>query len=166
MDTGIVLFAFGMPNSIQSNRQIAKVGLKIAVELDAPIYTQLDALSVEGNPRVEKTCYIAEIPGNPPPTLRIARGAVRWARRKGLTKLWVVAARPHLPRILRDMGWAIHEAGEKMSILVPNEIRQYPEDSWFCANSTQTHTQSRAMWVLRDSILRFMPFALYRRIAS
>lgn len=73
METGIVAFAFGAPGRILSNRLIAGIASRKARELGATVYTQFDVL-VEPEIKVE---YISENPGNPPPTLRIARGAVQ-----------------------------------------------------------------------------------------
>jgi hypothetical protein len=84
-EIGIVAFAFGVPNTILSNRRIAKIASEKAKELKTPVYTQLD---VRIEPEIEVE-YTDEKPGNPPPTLRIARGAIRWAKRLGFKELWV-----------------------------------------------------------------------------
>jgi len=103
--TGIVAFAFGVPDTISSNRRIAEIASKKAHELDAPVYTQLD-VRVESGIQVE---YIKEDFSKPPSTLRMARGVVQWAKQKGFTELWVVAAKPHLWRVIRDIQQAIRE---------------------------------------------------------
>ncbi|MBI2024599.1 MAG: hypothetical protein HYT03_00710 [Candidatus Harrisonbacteria bacterium] len=159
---GIVAFAFGAPWTIRSNRRIAEIVAKKAQELNAPVYTQLD-IHVEQSIQVE---YTQEDPGNPPPTLRIARGTVRWAERHGLTELWVVAAKPHLWRALRDVQQAVREAGAGIEIHACKEIEQYPEDSWFCSDSTQDRVRSRKAWRKRELILSLMPFCVYKCVAS
>lgn len=159
---GVVAFAFGVPETILSNRRIAEIVSKKARELNAPVYTQLD---VRVEPGVEVT-YTDESPGNPPPTLRIARGAVRWAKQQGFTELWVIAAKPHLWRTLRDTERAVREAGAQIGISVCGEIEHYPEDSWFCPNSTQERTRSRKAWGRREKVLKLMPFFIYKHIAK
>ena len=159
--TGIVAFAFGVPSTILSNRRIAEIASKKARELNASVYTQLD-VRVEQGISVE---YTKEEAGNPPPTLRIAREAVQWAKRDGLTELWVVAAKPHLWRALRDVQQAVHEAGTRIEVRACKEIEQYPEDSWFCPDSTQNRVRSSEAWNKRERILRLMPFFVYKRVA-
>lgn len=159
---GIVAFAFGVPDTILSNRRIAKIASQKAKELKTPVYTQLD---VHIEPEIEIE-YTDEKQGNPPPTLRIARGAVCWAKRLGFRELWVSAAKPQLWRCLRDLEQAVREAGVQIKIRAFKEIEQYSEDEWFCPDSTQKRTRSREVWDRRERILKFMPFFLYRHIAS
>lgn len=160
--TGVVAFAFGAPETILSNRRIAEIASKKARETSGQVYTQIDIRVEEGVP----VDYTEEEPGNPPPTLRIARGAVRWAKRHGLTELWVVAAKPHLWRTLRDVQQAVREAGARIEVQVCKEVEQYPEDSWFCSDSTQDRVRSREAWDKRERILKFMPFFVYKRVAK
>lgn len=162
MKAGILPFAFGVPETILSNRRIAHIASQKAHELEAPVYTQLD-IHIDDDIEVE---FTEEQPGNPPPTLRFTRGAVEWARRKNLTDLWIVAAKPHLWRCVRDLTRAIREAKAQIKIHVCEEIKQYPEDEWFCADSTQERTQSRKNWEGRERVIKLMPFFVYKLIAS
>lgn len=159
---GIVAFAFGVPETIRSNQRIARITLQKARELNAPVYTQID---VRVWPGVEVK-YTNEEPGNPPPTLRIARSAVQWAKQQRLIELWVVAAKPHLWRCVRDLTQSVREAGMQIAIRVCKEIEQFPEDEWFCSDSTQPRTRSRKDWQGRERILKLMPFFIYKRVAS
>jgi hypothetical protein len=159
---GVVAFAFGAPETILPNWRIAEIASGKARELNAQVYTQLDIRVGEGVP-VE---YTEEEPGNPPPTLRIARGAVQWAKRLGFTELWVVAATPHIWRALRDVQSAVREAGVRLEVYACKGIGQYSEDSWFCSDSVQDRTRSREAWDKRENILKLMPFFIYKRVAS
>lgn len=162
---GIVAFAFGTPESIMSNRCIAQIASQKARDLEAPVYTQLD-IHVEPGIKVE---YTEEKPGNPPPTLRIARGAVQWAKLLGFRELWIVAAMPHLWRAIRDVHRAVRENKAEMEIVVYvcyKEIGQYPEEEWFCPDSMQDRTCSRKAWDKREKVLKLIPFFLYKLIAS
>jgi len=161
-EIGIIAFAFGVPETIRSNLRIAEIASQKAQELNAPVYTQFDVYLWPG---VEVE-YTHEKPGSPPPTLRIARGAVQWARQRGFRQLWVVATKPHLWRALRDVKEAVREAREEVEVHVCEEIEKFPEDEWFCHDSTQKHTQSRKVWDKRERILKSMPFFLYKRVAS
>jgi hypothetical protein len=160
---GIIAFAFGVPDTILSNRRIAEIASRKAKELKAPVYTQLDVHIQPDEIEIE---YTDEKPGNPPPTLRIARGAVRWAKRLGLRELWISAAKPQLWRCLRDIEQAVREAGIQIKVRAFKEIEQYSEDEWFCPDSTQERTRSREVWDKRERILKLMPFFLYKRVAS
>ena len=162
VDRGIVAFAFGVPETIRSNQCIAEMASRKALELSAPVYTQRD---IRVEPGIE-VMYTEEEPGNPPPTLRIARGAVRWAKKRGFVELWIVAAKPHLWRCLCDMKAAVREAGGGIVVRAFKEIEQVPEDEWFCSDSTQERTQSREAWNKRERIVRLMPFCIYKRVAS
>ncbi|MBI2010933.1 MAG: hypothetical protein HYS89_01725 [Candidatus Colwellbacteria bacterium] len=159
---GIVAFAFGAPSSIRSNQLIGQIATGEAWGLKAPIYTQLD-IHIESG--VEVT-YADEKPGEPPTTLRIARGAVGWAKQRGLTELWVAAAAPHLWRAWRDLRKAVREAGGGIHVRPCPEIELYPWNGWFSADSTQQRTRSEKTWNRRERVLKLMPFWLYKRVAS
>lgn len=161
---GVVAFALGVPSTIKSNRHIARIAARKAIAMDlAPIYTQSD-VNVRGLSVV--VFYVPEELGHPPPTFRIARGAVQMAKDHGIVELWVAAAKPHLWRCLRDMKVAVREAGGGIVIRACEEIEQVPEDEWFCSDSTQERTQSREAWEKRERIVRLMPFCIYKRVAS
>lgn len=159
---GIVAFGFGVPETILSNQRIAQIASQKARELGAPVYTQLD-VRVELGIEVK---YTDEEPGNPPSTLRFARGAVQWAKQRGFTRLWVVAAQPHLWRCLRDLGQAVTEVGAQIHVVHCPEVLEYPEDSWFCPDSTQDRVRSRGEWDKREKVLKLMPFFIYKRVAK
>ncbi len=161
--TGIVAFGFGVPSTLRSNRIIAKIATDRAQTLKAPIFTQADVPVDDENIEV---IYANEEPGNPPPTLRIAREAVRWAQKNQFTELWFAAALPHLPRAWGDLKYAAKEAGWPIGINGCAEILDYTDRDWFCPESEQKHTQSRKNWRLREFILMHMPFWLYKRVAS
>ena len=77
-----------------------------------------------------------------------------------------MAAKPHLWRALRDIQQAVREAGARIEVRACKEIEQYPEDSWFCPDSTQDRVRSREAWDKRENILKLMPFFIYKRIAN
>ncbi len=159
---GIVAQAFGVPCTINSNKIIAKLASQKARDFLATVYTQADVL-VELGIDVE---YIFEESGNPPPTLRIARSAVQWAKRNKLEKIFIVAAKPHLWRCIRDFNYAVQESKAQIEICACKEIEQYLEDEWFCLDSRQIRTCTKWDWWSRELILRLIPFCIYKRIAS
>ena len=159
---GIVAFAFGEPDTIRSNWLLAQIASEKARGHDVPVYTQLD-IRIKSGIDVE---YTAEEPGSPPPTLRIARGAVKWAQRKGFRALWIVAAKPHIWRAQRDIERAVRESEAQIEVYVLREMEKYPENYWYCPDSTQERVRSREAWNKRERILRFMPFFIYKRVAS
>ena len=165
---GIVAFTFGTPYTLRTNQFISRLAFQKARRIDAPVYTQLDIDSSWGFQ--QKTTYTPEIAGHAPPTLRICRGAVQWAKQLSLSELWIVCARPHLWRCKKDLEYAIHEAAADISIHVCEEIKEESENFWYCPESaaSQWYTRSRLAWLVRDSILRalcFFNYSIYRRIA-
>jgi hypothetical protein len=128
-------------------------------------FTQTDVGYVWVEPGIRME-YTLEEPGNPPPTLRIARGAVAWAQQNKLTTLWVSAAKLHLWRCVRDLKYAIREARAQFVVRICKEIEQYPENEWYCSDSIQPRVRSRKEWRKRECILEWMPMFLYKRVAS
>jgi len=162
LETVIVAFAFGAPSHTLSNQRIAQIASRKAQELHISIYTQLD-VRIEPDIEVRR---VKENPGNPPSTWQIARGVVQLAEQQGFNEILIVAAKPHLPRALRDVERAVREAGKDIKIRVCEEIEQYPEDSWFCPDSTQDRVRSKKKWDKREKIFKLMPFFIYKNIAT
>ncbi len=161
---GIVAFAFGTPHTTGSNQGIAHIASQNSKKLGAAIYTQLD---VRIGPEIKDVEYVENDRfGNPPPTLRVARGAVLWAKKREFTDLWIVAARPHLWQVVRDIKRAMRELEMKIIFHICEEVWRYLEDEWFCPDSTQAHTRSQKKWRVREFILRIMPFFIYKRVAG
>jgi hypothetical protein len=163
MNEAVVAFAFGVPNTLRSNRLIAKIAAEKAKSRGVPVYTQLDVLPLD--PAIEVELIKEEYPKRVP-SLRIARGAIRWAQTRGIDTIWVCAAKPHLTRTTRDLICAIGEANASISIKICEGIHEYPCHLWFCEDSTQSDTRLPLLWKLRDAILLHMPRGLYSRIAS
>ncbi len=165
---GVVAFAFGVPRTLRSNKQVAEIASKKAWELGAPVYTQLDVpIPIGAGIQVE---YVGEQAGKPPPTLRIARGAVQWAKKNDFHELWVAAARPHLWRVERDVKRAVVEAwrpgSDWIDVFVCPEPEPYLYDSWFCKDSEQERTRTPKAWNKRERVVQLMPFFVYKRVAS
>lgn len=158
MHPGIVALEFGVDWTIRSNRIIGQIASKKARELNAPIYAQL-------NVRLESGAQVTWAPGEDP-TLRVVRGAVQWALQRGIDEVWIVAARPHLRRTLRDMREAIHECGAQIDVHICSDVYSHPKDIWFCSDSAQWRTRTSEAWQRRDWVLMQLPFFLYKRVAS
>jgi hypothetical protein len=160
---GIVVFAFGSPENIFPNRFLANAAIAQARRFGVDIFTQRDIPINDKDIKVE---YIKEN-DFPPPTLRIARAAVRWAKKKGFKQLRVIAAKPHMWRCIRDLQYAIKEIGIQGSLgALPIHLREIPEDEWFDLKSTQKRTRSARAWWKRERIIRRMPMWLYKLVAS
>lgn len=163
MKVGIVAFAFGIPSSIEPNRRLAKLAAEKARSLNARVYTQQDVMPLPVGIEVELTeeNYPKRVP-----TLRIARGSVRWAKQQGISELWVCAAKPHIARATRDLKFAVCEANASISVKVCEGICRDASYHWFCAHSGQLDTRFAPLWYIRDGILRHMPMRLYSFIAG
>ena len=163
MRSGVVAFAFGSPETIYSNTRIGHIASSMARALGAPVFTQLD---VPISPDLE-VVLTEERVGTHPPTLRIARGAASWAKDCGLEKLYVVAAKPHMWRAVRDLKLAVLETGkESISVLSCEEIGMYPMGAWFSKHSQQRRTRSLLAFLPREIVLRVLPKFLYKRFAA
>ena len=160
---GVVAFGFTCAPASHSEREIAMGAQTLSQKFEAPIFTQICMPIIAGEFDVS---YIAQSPdGSPPPTLRICREAVAWARKRGITVLWVVCARPHRWRVKRDLQYAIREAGSDIKIYYEGG-RRVPYVEWFWTGSKLWYARGPLRWHLRDTILRLMPFAIYRHIAK
>ncbi len=160
--SGIVAFAFGTPSSIQSNVRIASMAVQRVRLHSGLVYTQRDVPLDPDIPVV----FTPEESGSPPPTLRICRGAVRWARQEKLDELWIAAAGPHLWRCRRDLLRAIDEVGIDLAVRICQESGSNAGSEWYCEDSTQSRTRSVSAWWTRELLLRCLPFWLYQRVAS
>lgn len=161
----VAAFAFGAPHTVKSNRWIAEFSLRESRRRNqAPIFTQTDIQFPE---QIEvEVKYLSEEPGNPPPTLRIARWVTREAVRRGARRIVVVAAKPHLRRCIRDMEMAIREAGTRIQVVGSEEIQFIQEDDWFDPNGTQPRAASKKTWSRRERIVMLLPFFVYKCVAS
>jgi len=158
LKSGIVAFPFGAPSTIRSNRRIAEIAAQKSRELEAPIFTNCD---VPLPADVEQQRSL----GGLSTTLRFAVDTVCWVRRNGIEEIWVVAAKPHLWRCVRDLSLVIKTIQTEIKVQVCKEIEQYPNREWFCSDSTQERTSSRYNWQKRELIFRLMPVNLYWRLA-
>ena len=153
------VFAFGVPETTVPNMALAQYATTKAKANEASVYTQADIVLLDENIEVAR---VEESPDNPPPTLRIARGAAENARELGVDEIHVLAAKPHLWRALRDQRKAVEELGLDIEVK-PVHI---PDVGWYDKDSIQKRVRSRLAWWPRELILRFMPFALYKRVAG
>ena len=163
MKKGIVAFAFGRPQTLPSNKLIAKIAMQQSWEHAAPIFTQLDVPI--HNEILDVEYAFENIGGHPPSTLKIAQEAIAWASRRSITDIVVVAAKPHMWRCLRDLKEESYIQSEARIRIVPFvNWAQYQLSDWFCEESTQPWTTSWTKWSRRDFVLRMMPFWLYKRV--
>jgi len=163
MTSAVVAFAFGVPNELPGNRAIAAAASAQARSVGGPVYTQQDVLPLED--RIEVALVEEHHPVRVP-TLRIARGAVHWAKGRGVSELWVCAAPPHMARVMRDLRFACEEAGAAISLKPCEDLDAHQAGFWFSPQSSQPDTRLRWLWWMRDSVLLSMPMWLYARIAS
>lgn len=167
-NVGVIAFAFGTPQSLRSNVRLARWATRFADRStngnSFPIFTQHDILIDED---VYDVTYVhGEFRGKAPSTLRIAREAVEWAQERGIDSLWVIAAKPHLDRALRDLQWAARDAGMALSLQVPKSLWQTESRRWFDRTSEQEHTRSFDKWDMHEWLLQLLPPWLYKRFAS
>jgi hypothetical protein len=170
MNIACVAFAFGVPSNTKANQRIATMACGIQIPSHPGIYTQKDinikALQEDGYRNRMQVTYTVERPGYPPPTLRIARGAVEWAKANRVTTLYIACAYPHIGRCTRDLQLAIRENNANIEIKICPEARE--QKGWFCKDCTQSRARLRWLWYIREVILRIIHIhvQLYKKIAS
>ena len=165
MDTACVAFAFGVPSNTEANQRIAKIALGIDIPSYPGIYTQrdinIDAIKELCNRDRMQVTYTPERPGYPPPTLRLARGAVNWAIANSVTTLYIACAYPYLWRCRRDLNIAIKEKGANIKVkLCFGTQLSYKASNWFNTRD------EKYFCYIHEAILRIMPVWLYKKIAS
>ena len=160
---GIVVFAFGSPANIHSNRILASIAIRKARELQAPVYTQEDILINNSDIDVE---YIKQRDASPPPTLKIAQGSIKWAKYEEINDILIIAAEPHLWRCLRDLAYARKKMKLDVNFQICEEVYNYPFASWFCSDSIQERTRSRKRWERREKVLKHLPLWIYALISK
>lgn len=170
MKTLIVVFGFGRPD-ICSNKLLKMVTIKRIkrMELEGKevlVVTQrdinLDKLVAEA--RVE-VVYVDE-KGKAPSTYKIVKKAVEILKKNGLSELLIVAARPHIKRILRDFRKVLEKERIKIPMRVAEEVFLAPEEVWFSQRSSQIHTRVKWIWKIREFILMKLPFWLYKKLSG
>lgn len=161
---GVATWAFGLPHSLDANVLLSQLTELVSDRLGrAPIFTQ-PLIRV---PDAFDVTYVAEPNDVPAPTLRIARGVAHWAQTQRLDEIHVVAAGPHLPRCLRDLGIAFAELGLDTTRIIPApEILSIPMNEWFCPDSGQWHTRSSWAWTMYSRMIYAIPRRLYAGIGS
>jgi hypothetical protein len=162
----VVAFAFGIPETTIANTEIALIAEKWAANLECPIYTQSEEYLHFDPVLCPNVIQTKEDPGLPAPTLRIARGAVAYAIENGISQIFVVCAKPHLWRCLRDLHKVALGEREYIEIVAVDEIQESKWSEWFCPDCTQLRARSIPVWLFYDLILRCMPWYLYKRIGS
>lgn len=159
--TGVVAFAFGVPSSLPSNIALGGMASMSASRKKIPYYTQEDVPERGPCPRTVH----AQEPGRPPSTLVLAQGIMSWAAELGLERLFVVAAPPHISRVLRDLTETARERNIAIEFMTASP-KPHEDCFWFSENSTQLRARSRLVWYVREFIVMRMPWWLYKIIAT
>lgn len=156
-DSFVVAFAFGIGPKSPANQSVREAALAVP---NVAIVTQEDL----GNH--ERFIQIKDGPYGPPTTLMIAREAVTYAIKKRRSTILVAAAPPHLYRCMRDVRRVIEE--HRLDHLIRAEVLPLrpPQGPyhWFYPNP-QAHTTIAWRWWMRETMVRLLPFFIYRRIA-
>ena len=163
MENLVIAFAFGVPSTLPSNKAIAAIANVVATTCECQIFTQSDAGLDSPN-----VILAIEEEGAPPPTLRIAREAAVHILQHDVGTIWIVAARPHLWRCIRDTKAALQALNQSsVQIKVPWKLlNEYNMRTWLCLESNQPRTRSWWNWWSREVILMLIPFWLYQLVAS
>lgn len=150
---GVVAFAFGAPANTPPNRAIARRAKEIASRHgELPIAAQHEV--------APKYAYHLDEGKQCVSTLWLAR-RLRGIAPVSWQKLLVVAAPPHLERVVRDLRYVGFDAEPDRELEY-----LYHEEFWFSRNSTQRWTRSPQLWRMRETIIHLMPWWLYEWISG
>ena len=163
MKTGIIIFAFGQPASIDSNLHLAAEAINILFQKQIEkIFTQQD-IKLSISEGIVDIKYVEE-GSEPPSTLYIANKALTWALDNQLGKVIILAAKPHKWRCLRDVKKVFSNSG---IIIEAQAATDYLISLiWFNRDSLQMRTRKKIYWWPREIFLRLLPFFLYKRVAG
>lgn len=160
MKTGIIVFAFGQPSTISSNKYLADCAKQLAIRYGVKyVFTQRD-ISINSISNIINVKYVEENK-EPPSTLFIAEKSLNWAKNLGLKKVMVIAAPPHADRCMRDLSKIY--AGTEIKLVLYQTA--YNSSLWYDHQSAQLRTRNKFFWWSRESILTAMPFWLYKKVA-
>ncbi len=162
MKSAVIAFAFSIPWKIKPNIILAEIASRKAQNFNIPIYTQKDIFI---NPKLEPV-YIQDLLNGPPSTLQISFWANYWAQKEKIEKFYVVAARPHIERCLRDLKYVAKKKSLEIEFCVCKEVYQHSEEVWYCLRSEQKHTQTKINWQKRERIIRLLPMWFYKSIST
>ncbi len=162
-NTGITAFAFGNPAKLTSNSTLAFIAMLEAERLHTEIYTEAD---IEITTQRIPVTKFKPASGKQPSTLQMAQDAVLWAKDNNYDELIVVAARLHIWRCIRDLKKSSLEAGLSLKITACPIVKQYPIRWWLSEDSKQKRTRSLSNWMIREMVLRVLPFSIYKKITG
>lgn len=164
MKTGIIVFAFGRPHTLDCNKHLASRAQSLAWDPDIKsIFTQRD-ISIENIRQAVVIQYVDECE-RPPSTLFMAEKSLEWAKKHGLKKVYILAALPHKWRCLRDAKKVFHHSGVEVEFAHNFDAPFHLKQPWFNKNSMQLRTRSSWSWWPREALLRMLPFFIYKRVA-
>lgn len=148
----LLVLAYGPEQDISPNQRLITAATQFAVKHSAPIFTQRELQFSFDDVEYDGESATAA------PTLSIVTAAVQWAKRRGIKKITLFAARPHRYRCRRDLLWAIKQDGADIQIEVWDD---HKKTSWFCSASSQRRIHSWWTWWPREIIILCMPMRLY-----
>jgi hypothetical protein len=157
----IIGFSFGAPAAILSNKLLARIISEQAGPLGASLAFVSFDIPSENFPERVKAEYMEDSSS----TWRFSQSAARWAAREEVTEIIIIAAGPHRWRCERDLRRAIRETKARINVFCCQEGGQYPEEEWFCPDSTRPQTRSQESWERRERIIRWLPFPVYKLIS-
>lgn len=166
----VLVFAFGAPKGIVSNKRLAMKAYLSSEILRAPIFTQRDV----GVANKSNVIFVEDLIGKSYiSSLDIIETFLKIARKKNWQRVWIIAAPQHQWRCLRDLKRVLAGGNIKMEIIpcsvacsVIFEKDWYDEKNWYDKNSVQWWTRSPLKWWLREIPLRLMPWWLYKKITK
>ncbi len=136
---GLVVFGFGEPSDLESNRQLADFANKVFHSTEPmAIFTDRDVAS-----HLSKDLVTIKILNQSlfPHTYRMAVFAIEQAKEEEIDELYVVAMPCHIWRCLRDLRWVANEQ-EVIIKLIPQPLK----NNFYPKTATTWYTRSAWVW--------------------
>ena len=152
----------------KANREIAKLAVQLTLEscpddillFDGSVpVREVSTFKVGGKSPLLFITLGSGDPKKHESTVFLAEETLHVCKKKGITKITVLAVSPYYRRALRDFRKILEPEGIEV-----NGIRL--EGDWFDPNSSQWWTRSQLRWQVYDGILMALPFFIYRRLTK
>ncbi len=163
----MVVYPFGCPNNIESNKTLALITANKVKESkenkNITVFTQYDILLDETIEAL--TIRPDEIMNNPFTTYELSLKAVEWAIENKVTKISIIAAKPHIDRCYRDITYIAEQKKLEINFEKCKEVySKHYKKSWFCEESKEWWTRSPWLWWPREMMLLLTPIYFYKKI--
>jgi len=153
MKRAIVAFDFFEVFSVTS--LIKKIASERAKLFNCPIFTNIRDFGIG-----QEIFYFNSRKSS---VFSVAKEIFYWAKKEGITDIWLVTPKLILGRFFRDLERIINENGGGLNIYSASEIWYFSDDLWY-----QSLTSKKFFWLKAKEffLLKVLPFFIYKKLAG